>query len=94
VSRSEISVEFLRAAVDQGLDYSQLKRMARTSLTYSFINGDSLWADAGRPVRECSGDILGGQSPSAACGSFLASNEKARLQWKLEEQFKKFEAGF
>lgn len=94
ISRSEISGEFLRAALDQGLDYSQLKHMARTSLTYSFISGASLWAEVGRPVRECSGDTPGGQSPSTACGSFLANNEKARLQWKLEEQFKKFEAGF
>jgi adenosine deaminase len=37
VSRSEISMEFLKAAEDQGLGYLQLKTMARNSLQYAFI---------------------------------------------------------
>jgi hypothetical protein len=94
VSRSEISTEYLRAAQDQSLNYRQLKSMARTSLTYSFIGGNSLWLSPGLPVRECSRDKPGSPSASAGCSSFLANSEKARLQWKLEEQFKTFEAGF
>ena len=57
VSRSEISMEFLKAAEDQGLGYLQLKTMARNSLQYAFIE----------------------------------SNEKARLQRQLEQDFNAFE---
>lgn len=40
VSRSEISMEFLKAAEDQGLGYLQLKTMARNSLQYAFIDSN------------------------------------------------------
>src|SRR6202011_1410627 len=55
VSRSEISREFLKAADDQGLGYIQLKTMARNSLQYAFVSGQSLWSNAREfiPVRQC-----------------------------------------
>jgi len=37
VSRSEMSMEFLKAAQEQGLGYAQLKILARNSLAYSFL---------------------------------------------------------
>ena len=40
VARSEISMEFLRAAQDQGLGYVQLKTMARNSLQYAFVDAN------------------------------------------------------
>jgi adenosine deaminase len=96
VSRSEISREFLRAAEDQGLGYVQLKTMARNSLTYAFISGDSLWSDARKasPVAQCARDLSALKSVSSGCQQFLAGSEKARLQWKLEEQFKAFESQY
>ena len=36
VSRSDMTHEFLRAVIDQHLDYPTLKQMARNSITYSF----------------------------------------------------------
>ena len=58
VSRSDMTQEYLRAALDQGLSYTQLKTMARTSLEHAFISGDSLvercqklHAGEGVPVR-------------------------------------------
>jgi adenosine deaminase/adenosine deaminase CECR1 len=92
VARSEISNEFLRAVQDQGLNYRQLKTMVRNSLTYAFIDGRSLWSnprDFSR-VSECARDT-GTSSLSPACGQFLKSNEKARLQFQLEEQLSAFE---
>ena len=96
VARSEISREFLKAAEDQGLGYVQLKTMARNSLTYAFISGDSLWSDAHRfsAVPQCARDLRILKSVSSGCQQFLASSEKARLQWKLEEQFKAFESQY
>lgn len=93
VSRSEISREYLKAAEDHGLGYGQLKKMARNSLHYAFLPGASLWADARRftPAAQCTREIRTGGSTSEACKRFLAASEKARLQWKLEEEFKSFE---
>jgi adenosine deaminase/adenosine deaminase CECR1 len=96
VARSEISQEYLKAAEDHGLGYSQLKTMARNSLQYAFVSGQSLWADSGRftPVSQCRNDLPGRGPLSSACKQFLASSEKARLQWKLEEEFKRFESEY
>jgi adenosine deaminase len=45
ISRSDISQEFLKAADDQGLGYLSLKMIARNSLEYAFLRGESLWRD-------------------------------------------------
>ena len=93
VSRSDISREYLKAAQDHGLGYVQLKTMARTSLQHAFLPGQSLWADEKKfiPVSQCAKDISMANEASSACKQYLASSEKARLQWKLEAEFKAFE---
>jgi len=93
VARSEISREFLKAAEDQGLGYLQLKTMARNSLQYAFIAGKSLWSDARRfvPVSQCARDVADVKVSSNSCREFLATNEKAKLQWQLEQDFHAFE---
>jgi adenosine deaminase len=94
VSRSDMTQEFLRGALDQGLSYVQLKKMTRTSLEHAFIAGASLWSDAGKftPVSECSSDLRRPQIPSASCSNFLQRNEKAKLESMLESQFSTFES--
>ena len=92
VSRSDMTHEFLKGVEDQNLSYSELKRMARTSLEHAFIKGASLWSN-GRtfiPVKECAGGQTG-TAQSATCQKFLDASEKASLQWKLEQQFRQFE---
>ena len=93
VSRSEISMDFLKAAEDQGLGYLQLKTMARNSLQYSFITGQSLWSEGRRfaPVAQCAHDAEDMKLTSNSCREFLSGNEKARLQWQLEQDFNLFE---
>lgn len=88
VSRSEISREFLKAAEEHGLGYLQLKAMARNSLEHAFLPGKSLWANAPgiRPVPVCA------KGATNACQQFLNGNEKARLQWQLEADFRQFES--
>lgn len=95
VSRSEISREYLKAAIEQELGYVQLKTMARTSLQFAFIPGTSLWSDARtfRTVQQCASDRPG-QAPSRNCQQFLAASEKARLQWELEKDFREFESRY
>ena len=68
--------------------------MARTSLEHAFIAGGSLWSDGKTfaPVKECAGVQLGAAQIAATCQKFLEGSDKARLQWKLEQQFREFEA--
>ena len=94
VSRSDMTHDYLRAVESYHLSYSDLKRMARQSLEHSFLPGQSLWADTKlvfRVAAACAGDAPGVEKSSAGCGQFLAANERARVQWKLESEFAKFE---
>jgi adenosine deaminase len=96
VSRSSMAGEYMRATLDQQLDYRQLKTMARTSLEHAFVPGDSLWSslDEGLPVGPCQAtSTMGvGDPPNTACAAYLADSERATMQWKLERNFRQFEA--
>lgn len=92
VSRSDMSVEYLKAVREQGLGYLQLKSMARDSLEHAFVAGASLWSSV-RPwtrAAACASSSPG-STPSGPCASLLASSDKARLQWTLERDFLTFE---
>jgi adenosine deaminase len=94
VSRSDMTYEYLRAVETYHLSYVELKRMARQSLEHSFLPGQSLWTDTKlvfRMAPACSGSAQDTEKPLAACADFLAANERAREQWKLETEFAKFE---
>lgn len=96
ILRTDITREYLKAAQEHGLRYTQLKAMARTSLEHAFIAGASFWKDAKRfvPVPRCAtaGSDKGGLS--SGCRQFLESSEKARLQWDLERAFAEFEGRY
>ena len=97
VSRINLTHEYVRAANDYHLSYADLKELARTGMEHDFLPGASLWAapDAfGEPIGACKGQNPGGTKPSAACKSFLDSNEKAAAQWELERRFRAFETKF
>jgi hypothetical protein len=56
-----------------------------------------LWTDTKLVFRmeaACKGDVPSAQTPTASCEQFLAANERARQQWKLEADFAKFEKKF
>jgi len=94
VNRSDMTHEYLRAVETYRLSYFDLKRMARQSLEHSFLPGQSLWADTKLVFRitpACASDPPAAEKPSSACEEFLAANERARMQWKLESEFAKFE---
>src|SRR5262249_50302658 len=48
VSRSDMTAEYIKAVTDHGLDYFQLKAMARASLEHAFLGGASIWKDPKR----------------------------------------------
>ena len=95
VSRIDLTHEYVRAAMEYGLGYLDLKAMARTSLEHSFLSGESLWAkpdDFTRVKAACVGQALGAASPTTACTALLKSSERASQQWELERRFAAFEA--
>ncbi|ALN60790.1 adenosine/AMP deaminase [Lysobacter enzymogenes] len=98
VLRSDLSGEYLRAALDQGLDYRALKRIARDSLQYAFLPGASLWQGeaGGARVAACAAADASSrddaaQPPAPACAAFLRGSDKARAQWRLERELARFE---
>jgi adenosine deaminase len=96
VARSELTWEFERAVETYHLDYATLKRMVRDSLDHSFLPGSSLWSAPERftMVASCQGQTLRSEPASAACRRYLDSSERARIEWKEEVEFNRFEAGF
>ena len=90
VSRSDMTNEYLRAATEHGLRYRDLKDVARASLEYAFLPGESLWLDGklGTYAPACASL----RAPAgSACWNLLSSSEKAGAQWRLEEAFSEFE---
>jgi adenosine deaminase len=94
VSRGSLTHEYERAVRNYNLQYEEIVALSRNALNYAFLPGKSLWADphSYRPVPACSGQDIGGPSSDQACSDFLAKNEKARLQWRLESQLAAFNA--
>ena len=95
VLRSDLTHEFLRAAETYDfLSYRDLKRTVRLSLEHSFLPGASLWSDAKtfRRGSECTG--MPDERRTVACQKFLAANERARLEWKLEGELADFEKNY
>jgi adenosine deaminase len=85
VFRIDLTHEYVRAALEQHLTYLDLKQSARNGITYSFLPGASLWRAEGVPVAACA-------TPGPARDAFLAASEKAQAQWRLEQDFARFEA--
>lgn len=93
VSRIDLTHEYVTAALEYGLGYSDLKQVARTGLEHTFLAGPSLWAhpdDFTRPVNACAAQSLGSE-PTLACAGFLTSSPHATQQWELEHRFRSFE---
>lgn len=99
VSRIDLTHEYVRAVLEQGLGYEDLKFSARNSLEYSFLPGASLWQPTGTApqtfthrVAVCAGPIGPAQSPVPSCERYLAGSDRARQQWLLEQRFTAFDA--
>ncbi len=93
ISRIDLSNEYLLAALRYDLTYPELKKLARNSLEYSFLEGDSLWQSPqfAAVTAACAEDEPGDRALSPGCTSFLAQSDRARVQWQLERDFAEFE---
>lgn len=87
--RHDLTYEYMRAFSEHGLKYTELRKVSRDSLTYSFLEGASLWdGDGGKMVAECANGI---RNPSRSCALFLQNSPKAREQRILEQRIELFE---
>ena len=97
VSRTEITHEYVRAALDYHLTYQDMKKLARTGMEHSFLPGASIWASPDVftfPVTACAADVPGADHPIPTCKSFLDGSQKATAQWEQERRFNVFEAQY
>ncbi|RYG24411.1 adenosine deaminase [bacterium] len=96
VSRSTMTLEWVRAVREQGADYKELKELARNSIEYSFLPGRSLFE--GRDYRRLAAPFRDarnpGWTPNDEAKRLLVHSEKMRVQLRLERAFVDFEAKF
>jgi adenosine deaminase len=83
--------EYQRAVQEQHLGYATLKRIARNGISYAFLSGESLWQADGRVAPACAAALAGARAPDAGCRALLERSDKARVQWRLEQDFTRFE---
>jgi hypothetical protein len=95
VLRTDLSEQFV--VIDSEypyIKYLDIKKFVRNSIEYSFLQGRSIWSSQGdysKLITECSGCSPGSKDCNAKCKSFLDSNEKAKIEWKLEGDLAAFE---
>ena len=90
ILRTNLTHEYVEAVHTHHLTYSNIKTINRNALTYSFLPGKSLWAipEKEKAVPECQ------HFESLKCLTFIKANQKAQLQWQLEQQLTLFEKAY
>jgi adenosine deaminase len=93
VSRIDLTHEYAMAAETFDLTYPDLKEIARSSIEYSFLPGNSFWVDHDyrRPNAACGTALHLHDNAEEGCAAYLTLNPKARQQWELERRFQRFE---
>lgn len=96
-ARSNLTQTFRRAVQGYNVSYTTLKTMVRDSLEHAFVPGEDVWVapeNFGAMKAACAGDRLQDVPGSASCRALLGASEKARLEWKEEVAFARFESRF
>ncbi len=86
VSRIDLTHEYMRFYETYDVPYFELKYVSRNALTYSFLEGESIWGS-----EICVSEFKTLAEPSGECRAFLDGSRKAQLQWELEQRFIEFE---
>lgn len=93
VSRSNLTMEFVKAARSYPLSYGDLKNLARNSLEYSFLPGGSLYV--GRDYTRLRPEFRDVRSlqwaPDAEALRLMAGSDRLAVQVRLERAFVEFE---
>lgn len=93
VNRSNLTLEFVKAVRSWNLSYAEVKELARNSLEYSFLSGESLYEE--RDYKRLRPQFRAlrkrGWVVSAADEALLRASEKAAAQVRLERALREFE---
>ncbi|MCC5792260.1 MAG: adenosine deaminase [Legionellaceae bacterium] len=87
ILRTDLTSQYLMAVIDHQVDYASLRQINRNALTYSFMDGESLWQDPRQAIAVNACQKLN----APACLAFVAKNPKARKQRQLELALAQFE---
>lgn len=90
ILHTNLTHQYVDAALTYSIDYQTIKNIDRNALTYSFLPGNSIWTD---PVTQSIVPACRDRM-SLACRQFVKTSEKARLQWILENELATFEASY
>lgn len=85
ISRSNLTMEYVKAAQEHGLGYATLKRIAKNGLEYSFLDGETIYYPDGC-VKEMYQEYLTGELPGVS-----KVGTKAYLQIRHERDLAAFE---
>lgn len=87
ILETDLTSQFVDAVKLYKLSYKTIKNINRNALSYSFLPGKSIWLnhETGVFIPDCK--ILS----SKKCLKFITNNQKAYLQWKLENELNNFE---
>jgi adenosine deaminase len=93
VARTNLTMEFVRSVRSWNLRYADVKELARNSLEYSFLPGESLFErhDYRRPRPPFRRLREHGWTPTTEEAKRLAASDRATVQARLERAFVKFE---
>ncbi len=93
INRSNLTMEFVRAVRAYNLSYPDLKDLARNSLEYSFLPGESLYhAGNYKKIRpEFAGLRKRQWKPEETARAAMSESEKLSQQVRLERAFVEFE---
>jgi hypothetical protein len=93
VNRSNLTMEYVKAARTFGLSYQDLKELSRNGIEYSFLPGESLFlkGDTSRLRPEFARVREPDWQPDAWARAFMAKSEKLAVQVRLERAFADFE---
>lgn len=98
VSRSNITLEYLKAVENYNLTYEDLKNLSRNGIEYSFLEGESLFIDNDyNNIREEFKNITSIEEWKAKFvehRNFILENEKLKKQIELEIRFIIFEQNY
>lgn len=92
VLRTNITEQYKIAVLNYHFSYPTLKNLVRNSIYYSFLPGANLWQDdTYQQLIPACASSFNSNKLSSVCQRFLKNNQKADLQWQLEQQFIDFE---
>lgn len=96
VSRTNLTLEFFHAVREQEATYPELKDLARNSLEYSFLPGESLYLerDPARLAPGFEGVRSAGWQPTPALRERMGGSPRLEALVELERAFVRFEARF